>query len=202
MKEYNLPWRLPSHEYLKEKLISTYSHDAREYHNLMHLSEMFTRLDELKKAGEQFNEDAVNLAVWYHDAVYDSKPQAEERSAQLAEDELSGIVPDEILLEVVRLILLTETHKPQDSDTNGKVLSDADIAILSSTAERYSTYSQSVRKEYSEYPDDLFALGRIEVLKGLLNGPLFHTEHGRIMWEATARENIGKEIETLTSLIT
>lgn len=201
IQQYNLPWLLPDHEHLKDRLIETHSHSSREYHNLLHLSEMFTNIDELRSVGEVFHEDVVNLAVWYHDAVYDTDPNPERRSAQLAESELKGVVRDETLDKVTQLILLTETHKPKFNDTNGKVVCDADLAILAANPERYIAYTKSVRKEYSAVPDRLYAQGRISVLQNLLQGKLFHTVYGEFCWEESAKQNISREIAKLTSTL-
>ena len=66
--------------------------------------------------------------------------------------------------EVARLVRLTERHLPADDDANGCVLSDADLAILAATPERYAEYAADVRREYAHVPDDLFRAGRAAVL--------------------------------------
>ena len=124
-----------------------------------------------------FDRQAVELAAWFHDGVYDGRDGAEERSAQWALDALAGRPVAE---EVARLVRLTERHAPADDDANGCVLSDADLAILAAAPERYAEYIADVRREYAHVPDDLFRAGRAAVLGDLLAKPtLFHTAHAR-----------------------
>ena len=62
------------------------------------------------------------LAAWFHDSVYDGQPEAERRSAAWAAEALPTLVDDDVVEEVVRLVLLTEHHRPSDntaSDAQG-----------------------------------------------------------------------------------
>jgi predicted metal-dependent HD superfamily phosphohydrolase len=179
---------------VRDALLTAYGTD-RGYHDTRHLAEVLDRVDELAAAGEAFDAVAVRLAAWFHDGVYDGKPGAEERSAQWALDALADLPVAE---EVARLVRLTETHRPDESDPSGCVLSDADLAILAAPAERYAEYAADVRREYAHVPDDLFAAGRAAVLRGLLAKPsLFHTAHARAYWESPARANVERELADL-----
>ena len=46
---------------------------------------------------------------------------------------------------------MTATHRADDAA--GHVLSDADLAILGASAERYAEYAADVRREYAHVPD-------------------------------------------------
>jgi predicted metal-dependent HD superfamily phosphohydrolase len=180
---------------VRDELVAAYATD-RGYHDTRHLAEVLDRLEELGEAGEEFDHEAVTLAAWFHDAVYDGRADAEERSAEWAGRALAGLPVAE---EVARLVRLTERHLPADDDTNGCVLSDADLAILAATPERYTEYTADVRREYAHVPDDLFRAGRAAVLRDLLaKRSLFHTAHARTYWEARARTNVEAEIRALT----
>jgi predicted metal-dependent HD superfamily phosphohydrolase len=140
----------------------------------------------------------VLLAAWFHDSVYDAQPDAEKRSAAWAAEALPGLVDQAVLDEVVRLVLMTEHHLPDDDDANGCALSDADLAILAAPAERYAEYAASVREEYAPVPDDAFAAGRATILRDLLAKPhLFHTAYARSAWEDAARANVERELAAL-----
>jgi predicted metal-dependent HD superfamily phosphohydrolase len=179
---------------VRDELLAAYG-TGRGYHDLRHLTEVLDRLDDLAAAGEGFDVEAVALAGWFHDGVYDGRPGAEERSAQWAERALAGR-PD--AAEVARLVRLTETHRPTDDDANGCALSDADLAILAAPAERYAEYVADVRREYAHVPDDLFHRGRAAILRDLLAKPaLFHTAHATEHWEPAARANVEAELTNL-----
>jgi len=189
--EPSLNWPLPDRRDIEERLIATYS-DGRGYHDLRHLTEVLLRLDEL---GESGNVELV-LAAWFHDAVYDGAPGAEERSARLAESELADAGVD--VTEVARLVRLTERHDPEPGDRNGEALCDADLAILAAPAERYEEYTAGVRREYAAVGDADFRVGRLAVLEDLASrDALFRTAHAREHWEPGARDNLAREIEEL-----
>ncbi len=193
-----LAWPLSGARALGAQLVASYDHPDRRYHDGRHLAEVLERVHELSAAGVEFDRMAVLLAAWFHDSVYDAQPDAEKRSAAWAAEALPTLVDQAVVDEVVRLVLLTETHRPADDDRNGCVLSDADLAILAAEPERYAEYVASVREEYAEVPDDLFALGRAEVLRDLLAKPhLFHTAHARASWETAARANVEAELAAL-----
>lgn len=185
---------------LRDQLLAAYADPARGYHDLRHLAEVLTRLDELDGAGATFDRDPVLLAAWFHDGIYDGERDAEERSAAWVERALPGLVPDDVVTEVARLVRLTETHRPETDDAGGCALSDADLAILASDRARYDEYVATVRVDYLHVPDDLFVTGRTAVLEDLLAKPrLFHTAYAREHWEQPARANVSAELVRLAA---
>ena len=195
-------WPLPDAEALREELVAAYGHPDRGYHDLQHLSEVLARIDELVGPEvEDTDVGVLRLAAWFHDAVYDGRPDAEGRSALMAETRLAGVGADPATCaEVGRLVRLTATHRPSRHDHAGQVLSDADLAILAAPPPRYAEYVAGVRREYAHVPDELFTAGRAAVLRDLLARPaLFHTDHALRHWEERARGNVGAELRTLES---
>jgi len=179
---------------LRGRLETAYDDPGRGYHDLRHLSEVLAHVDDLMPADDPTRE-AVLLAAWFHDAVYEGRGDDEERSARLAEDSLAG---SPVAPEVARLVRLTGTHRPADDDHPGQVLCDADLAILAADDARYASYVLGVRAEYAHVPDPDFAAGRAAVLRDLLAKPtLFHTDAGRDRWEERARANVAREIADL-----
>ncbi|WP_459971495.1 HD domain-containing protein [Nocardioides pyridinolyticus] len=191
-------WPLSGDRTLGAQLVASYAHPDRGYHDSRHLNEVLERLQELAAHGESFDLMAVVLAAWFHDSVYDAQPDAEKRSAAWAAEALPGLVEPAVVDEVVRLVLLTEHHRPADDDRNGCALSDADLAILAAAPERYAEYVAAVRREYAQVSDPDFAAGRAAILRDLLAKPhLFHTPHARSSWEAAARANVAAELASL-----
>jgi predicted metal-dependent HD superfamily phosphohydrolase len=190
-------WPLSGAAAVCDELLAAYADPARGYHDTRHLTEVLDRLDELAEAGAGFDRIAVVLAAWFHDAVYDGGPDAEERSAAWAETALAGHGPA-LVGEVARLVRLTETHRPASEDLNGCALSDADLAILAAPPDRYAEYVADVRREYAHVSDDDFRAGRAAVLSDLLAKPrLFHTAHAHEHWEPAARANVEAELTRL-----
>ncbi len=171
-------------------LTARYSEPHRRYHTLQHLEECFAVFDQLKS--EAADPAACELALWFHDAVYDtSAPDNETRSAALAARMLgdAGIEPARIA-RVERLILATKTHAAGD-DPDAKVVLDCDLAILGSSPERFAEYETQIRAEYGWVPAFLYRKKRHEILAGFLARPrLFLTRLGFARFEAPARENL------------
>lgn len=185
----------------RDALVEAYAAPHRRYHDTRHLGEVLGHLAALLDHPDArgVDRDAVVLAAWFHDAVYDGRPDDEERSAALAEATLpSCAVPPALVAEVARLVRLTREHKPEPDDLAGRLLCDADLAILAARAERYAEYTRDVRAEYAHVDDADFRAGRTAVLRALLDGPLFHTAPARQAWEARARANVQAELERLS----
>lgn len=193
-----LHWPLAAGHAVRDRLITAWSTDrsaVRGYHDLRHLAEVLDHIDAL---GATDNVEVV-LAAWFHDAVYDSAGDNEERSARLAADELAPFSQAVDVDEVARLVRLTEHHRPESDDPNGAILCDADLAVLASPGERYQEYVADVRREYADLPDAEFTLGRLAILRDLATKPtLFETALARELWEEPARANLSAEITTLT----
>lgn len=137
----------------------------------------------------------VDLAIWFHDAVYDGVAgEDEEQSALLAEQRLAGLLPTGQVKEVARLVRLTAGHAAVDGDDNGALMCDADLAILGSEPERYQTYRRDVRREYGDVPAPDYRRGRIAVLDHLSAlTPLYRTPTANTHWTTRALANMAGE---------
>jgi len=196
------PRWLPSD--LRERVEAAYAGTGRGYHDRRHLEEVLGHLDALTPPGDPVRE-AVLLAAWFHDVVYDpatasSGADDEERSAALAESALrTAGAPDVLVAEVGRLVRLTRTHRPRPGDRAGELLCDADLAVLAAGPDRYADYVAGVRAEHAHVDDAAFAAGRAAVLRDLLAKPtLFHTPAARERWERAARRNVEDEVGRLS----
>jgi predicted metal-dependent HD superfamily phosphohydrolase len=185
-------WPLPDHLAARDALLSAYGDPARGYHDLLHLTEVLDRIDELAAAVAAVDGPAVRLAAWFHDGVYDGLRGDEDRSAVWAEEALAGTP---YAAEVGRLVRLTEHHDPAADDDAGQVLCDADLAILAADPQRYDAYVSGVRRDYAHVSDADFASGRAAVLRDLAGRDrLFHTAYAREHWEPPARLNLAAEL--------
>ena len=67
------------------RLIYYYEQPGRYYHTLFHIKDCLVKFDEVKRLLEE--PDVVELAIWFHDAIYEfwTKPNENEQfSASLA----------------------------------------------------------------------------------------------------------------------
>ncbi|MEV0372253.1 hypothetical protein AB0I10_20880 [Streptomyces sp. NPDC050636] len=182
-----------------DNLLARWSEPQRRYHTVAHLTAVLHRIDELAYYADDL--PVVQLAAWFHDAVYrPDRSENEERSAALAERALPelGVGPARTA-EVARLVRLTVTHDPAPDDRDGDVLCDADLAVLAGSPDSYAAYAAAVRDEYAFVPDPDFTAGRSAVLRHLLALPrLFRTPMGYDQWEHTARRNLTTELDLLS----
>jgi predicted metal-dependent HD superfamily phosphohydrolase len=182
-----------------DRLVAVHSESHRCYHNLEHLSEMFKVAGKL--ADFASNLSAVQLAIWFHDAVYDPKAKDnEERSAALLVALLQPLgVPEPILTHVKAMILATAHAQLDDVDADTAALLDADLAILSAEDRRYARYAADIRREYSWVDDAAYRAGRTKVLESFLARPrIYRTERMRTAADELARRNLRREIEQLS----
>ena len=143
----------------------------------------------------------VEMALWFHDAVYDPKAgDNEERSADLAALALSDFGASAASIERVRhLIMLTKTHQPSD-DADEALLIDIDLAILGQSVERFDQYEEQIRFEYSWVPEEVYREKRAEVLRGfLIRDQIFVTEPMRQRFERSAKDNLARVVTQLSS---
>jgi predicted metal-dependent HD superfamily phosphohydrolase len=188
---------LPGQRELGENLIMRYNEPHRHYHTTRHLLNVLTMIDQLADDHDLF---LVQLAAWYHDAVYaipEGQVSNEEASARLALRQLSRVgLEQEDLNQIARLVRLTETHLPGPRDPEGELLCDADLAILASNPGDYADYVAAVRAEYADVPEDEFLAGRLSILIPFVDREIFRTAKGRQLTDA-ARANLATEINAI-----
>ncbi len=189
--------REPAGEDCWARLIRRWSEPHRRYHGMGHLTAVLLFVDEYATHAD--DPDAVRLAAWYHDAIYDPRAaDNEETSAVLAESELAAIgQPRDRIDEVARLVRLTAGHDPAEGDRNGELLNDADLLVLSSPREAYVAYVNAIREEYAHVSDADFRAGREAVLGALLEFPRLYRLGSLAPLEDAARRNITAELNLL-----
>lgn len=175
-------------------LAHAYQTPPRAYHNLTHIAYCLNVAALLLPQTD--NPLAVQLALWYHDSIYDSQASDNEaRSAALASDALQQAQVSNLLIdEVIRLILLTQTHQTTVDDRNGAVLLDTDLAILGAAANEYQHYAAAIRQEYAWVDEKTYRRGRGRMLQHFLRREsIYLTVPLREKRETNARINIQQE---------
>lgn len=180
-------------------LRSQYCRPDRHYHNLQHLEECLTFLAEARQQQNVPNADAIELALWFHDVVYDPRAaDNEEKSAEVATQFLlrTGAV-ESLRLDVSRLILATKTHR-HDEHSDAMWLLDIDLAILGQTEARFAEYEGQIRQEYSWVDEMLYRQKRAEIMDGFLSRPrIYATDYFHQRLDKPARANLHSLIQQL-----
>lgn len=181
-------------------LAAAYQSPERHYHNLDHLDDMFRIVGRL--AGITDDLRFVHLAIWFHDAVYDSRAKDNEaRSADLAVKLLGPAgVPRSDLEKLIRLIEATahRADSPPPGDRETTLLVDADLAILGAPSARYRDYAAAIRAEYAWVQDTEYRTGRSALLERFLKRHrLFQLDALHAECDEQARMNLRWEIAWL-----
>lgn len=171
-------------------LVARYSEPHRAYHTLVHIGHCLDEFEQVRQLAT--NPDAVELALWYHDAIYDTKTKdSEERSATLAvEVAKNALLPDDFGQSVANLITATK-HTASPTDPDVQLLVDVDLSILGQPENKFDEYEQQIRKEYEWVAEDAFVAGRSAILKSFLDrSTIYSTPFFLDKYEAQARANI------------
>lgn len=186
------------------RLHDAYEGPGRHYHTLRHLSELL----EHARQHPPRDKDAVLLAIFFHDIVYDARGGGggnnERDSAEVfrtfARDELAGF-GSERAERVHGWIVQTATHRcaPED-DGDCRLFMDFDMAILASPPHEYRAYAHAVRREYAHLSSLAWCWGRSRFLSQLARAdspPIFATPAFRAHGESAARRNAAEESASL-----
>ena len=184
-----------------ERLLAQYSAPGRHYHDGRHVLACLDALDNFP--GTVRDNDAVEMAIWFHDAVYN--PQAppgknETDSAALFRKEFELLAGGQLDIgEVCRLILATR-HDSEPDGGDAALIMDIDLGVLGAEPARYDHYATEIRQEYEFVDDDAFRRGRSVVLSDFLaRKAIYFTRHFRKLLEKRARKNLSRELQSLNS---
>lgn len=186
---------------LRDRIIAAYAEPHRVYHSLQHLTECLEILVRcpLRSHHSATEAAAVEVALWFHDAIYDvQRTDNERRSAAWAQEALlaAGVAPS--VAEKVRGLVLATGHSiaPQQPDAQWVV--DVDLAILGAPPSCFAEYEAQVRQEYAFVPEGIFRRKRCQVLQAFLAQPtIYSTPYFLHEREAQARENLRRSFNQL-----
>jgi predicted metal-dependent HD superfamily phosphohydrolase len=187
---------------VRSRLMAIYSGADRHYHDLRHI-EALLRLA-IEHAREIADHEAIEAAIWFHDAVYDTaKSDNERQSAELATELLAGVAGNERLEFIAAMIRASANHRvpvsmqaPAADDC--ALFLDMDLAILASPAEEFAAYERAVRREYDWVPEKQWLAGRSQVLRNFLARPcIYASPQFRRSHEAAARSNLTRSLALL-----
>ena len=177
-----------------ERLRAHYAESHRAYHTLEHIHSCLQLLDSVKPELE--DPRSVELALWYHDVIYDPRADDnEEQSAQMARDELAALGETvDCQGEVARMIRMTK-HPSEPQTRDDCFLLDIDLSILGADPEVFDEYERQIRFEYQWVPEVVYREKRAEVLKLFLRQPaIYRTSPFHGAREGQARKNIQKAL--------
>jgi len=181
------------------QLVAMYSEPHRHYHNLRHIAECLNQFDSAKQLAS--NPAAVELAIWFHDAIYDTRAgDNEERSAKFAVEWLrKANASVKLVTAVEQLVLATKTHDAS-LHVDAPLLVDVDLSILAQSFDRFWEYERAIREEYDWVETSMFNAKRTEILDRFLKRErIYVTDFFFDRMEAQARANLRASVQHMSN---
>lgn len=177
-------------------VVPRHAEPHRRYHVLPHVVACLEVLDRHAKRAP--DRDAIDLALWFHDAVYDPLARDnEELSAALLLQIASRLGLRRDVAQAAAEIVIATKHGAELAEPSEacRYALDADLSILGEERPTFEAYEAAIRDEYAMVPDDAFRRGRLAILEGFLARPaIYRTPELRAAFEARARENLGRSV--------
>jgi predicted metal-dependent HD superfamily phosphohydrolase len=169
-------------------LVARYAEPHRHYHTLAHVDDCLERFDRVQALPH--DPGAVELALWFHDVVFDAQARDNERrSAQYYLDRAAGATPR--FQRSVCSMILASNHANVLCHEDLRYVLDIDLAGFGYPWPKFRGTTDLVRAEYPHQSDAQFAAGMDAFFSVLEKRPwIFRTERFRESCEAAARANI------------
>ena len=182
---------------LHADVLARYREPQRHYHTVQHLDECFERWPEVRAHAQHPAE--VELALWFHDAIYDTQRSDNEAlSAALALETALGLGVGHASAQRISDLILCTRHAVEPQGADAEALIDVDLSILGAAPQRFDEYELQVRQEYAWVPEDTFRQRRAEVLgQFLARRHIYSTGIFRAQYEPCARANLVRSITAL-----
>lgn len=181
------------------ELVERYSKQDRSYHDLGHVAHCLREFESARHLAQ--SQLDVEIALWFHDAVYDPKAKDnEEKSAELADAFAKSVAPDAVQ-NVHRLVIATK-HVDVPASIDQQLIADVDLSIFGQPWEVFAKYNAAIREEYSWVEPELFFKERAKVLISFLARPqIYATEFFRAKYEQIARDNLLEAVRKSTASV-
>lgn len=182
-------------DHMFSSLVARYSEPHRVHHTVEHIVALLDGA-----AAPEGCTPELMYALFYHDAVYDTRAHDnEERSMLLARTDGQALGLDETFMDRSGHLIMATRHSEHPEDAETQRMIDLDLMVLGADPTRYDTYARAIRAEYAWVGEKEFAEGRAAVLQQFLARPyVFSTESFRAHYEAQARENMRRELAALS----
>ena len=148
--------------------IRWYQNPDRHYHNLNHISECLSYFQEVLELLS--DPQSVWMALWFHDCVYSTRPNA--NNEELSAAEARRFLKEEDRKQIVTRLILVTKHSPTKYPpltSDECFMCDIDLVALGALPEKFDLNSTNIRQEYINYDDFIYVPARIDILQGFLD---------------------------------
>jgi predicted metal-dependent HD superfamily phosphohydrolase len=185
----------PSGAEVYAELHRLYSASYRHFHNLGHIGDCVRWLDEVAPLLD--DADAVELALWFHDAVYEVGSATNERRSAEMFLGLSATAGFAFRHRVCSLIMATR-HARRVHGNDRCFMVDIDLSGFGAPWEEFMASGARLRAESSGLSDAQYHGGQTLFLQRLKRRPhVFATDYFRNRYERTAQDNLRRLLDQL-----
>jgi len=185
---------------IHQRLVDGYNEPQRHYHTLAHIDHCLAMFDQCKSLVT--NPDALEIAVWFHDVIFEpGKNDNEARSAELYAELSAGVHADEFRALVGKLIMATLHNQCSLDDSDAGYMVDIDLSSFGLPWEDFMRDSLHLREESAQLSDADYNRKQGEFRSCLAARPHFYqTDFFRRIYEQQARDNLAKYFDQLRKL--
>jgi predicted metal-dependent HD superfamily phosphohydrolase len=182
-----------------QQLRDAYNEPHRVYHSLEHIENCLKIFDKVSELLD--NPDAVELAIWFHDVIYNvGNSDNEQLSANLCMTLTDGLFTNEFRDRVYRHIMATCHDCSEITNEDTKLMVDIDLSSFGLPWADFFIDSKKVRAEMTHLSDTEYNQKQTSFQLSLLNKPFFYySDYFHEYYEAQARRNLAKLFELMKS---
>lgn len=175
---------------IHQRLLDGYREPGRFYHTLDHIEHCIATFDDCRSLVD--DPDALELAIWFHDVIYEpGKPDNEARSAQLYLQLSDGVHDDATRGLVDRLIMATLHLGCSLPDREAAYMVDIDLSSFGLPWDEFLRDSENLRRE-ATHLDDAQYHDKAKAFHQSLRARarFYYTDFFADRYEARAHQNI------------
>ena len=175
---------------IHDRMVNAYNEHQRHYHTLAHIGHCLSIFDLCKSLAT--NPDALEIAVWFHDVIFEpGKRNNEALSAELYQELSAGVHDSEFRDLVDRLIMATLHDGCSLDDSDAAYMVDIDLSSFGLPWEDFLRDGQHLRKECPHLSDTEYYRRQGDFQSCLLARPRFYlTDFFYQRYEQQARDNL------------
>ncbi len=177
---------------IHQRLINGYNEPQRRYHTFAHIKHCLSMFDQCKSLTS--NPDALEIAIWFHDAIFVPGNSDNEALSSDFYRELSAGAHTEEFRELAGTLIMATLHEGRSMEnSDARYMVDIDLSSFGLPWENFLADSRLLREEHAEFSDADYYRKQAAFRTCLLGQPHFYqTDFFRRHYEQQARENLEK----------
>lgn len=184
---------------IHRRLVDGYNEPQRHYHTLEHVEHCLRMFDDCRSRLQ--DPDAVELAVWFHDVVFEPGVCDNERRSADLYLELSNGVHDDSRRTLVESLIMATLHDGNSLEhPDAAYMVDIDLSSFGLSWADFLRDSENLRRENATLTDDEYYRKQTRFQHFLLaRARFFVSDFFSERFEAQARANLERYFEQLKS---